>query len=170
MTAVKVNLSDLDRMSREELEQLRNRIAFRLDAGSSAEVMREARSADLILVQNEMCGALQKAGYPKAIPLDAMLSGKVGSILKAGSRILMAYAREHFRTSHRAEEVKAVRWLLGRIVAHQRRYNSYPTTPKTVCQDMKKIAKIIESSFPCYAASGLLPLLLTKSASGIKGS
>jgi hypothetical protein len=135
---------------------------------ASGNVPAEAEDAEARLVYESAAEAMK--GTLGAIPpYGAFRKGHVkAKAFAEGASALLAYARQYLKPKGKPELVKAVNYLVGLIVrervrkARRRPGLTRPLDMFSFVDDLPRVASIVDSQFPDYAESGLLPMLLRR--------
>lgn len=157
-------LEKLHTLTPAELRELQGRAAVLLgQAGTSeAAVEGEPSLADLELVHAKIVEALTAFGETRKPPFAMLRNARHYASFLQGVPIVTAYVAEALRPKNRAERAKAIGLVIRVIARRIARGGRVPVCHRTISEDLSRCSDILQTAFPGYMASGLLPVLLQR--------
>lgn len=117
----------------------------------------EVPQTDLELVYDQVKAVLRESGVLRCPPIPVLSqTGQLGD-LKRGTPVLLDYARQFLRPKDRTEMMRGVNFLVEQVVSRLRQ-QGVPVGLKTVLQGLRRVNDAVDSQFPGYQSSGLLPM------------
>lgn len=93
-------------------------------------------------------------------PLVALRRTRKYARFRAGAEVLLAFASEVFGEMQREVRDHVLHLLVGCVVDHVKNTSHWGVGPVTIGDAMRSVLGIVESRFPGYLESGLLPYAL----------
>lgn len=158
-------LGSLHKLTPDQLAQVHARTSVLL--GSSAESTPTGkRDAEVELVHEAINEALKEHGEIRGMPLTVLRKQKHVTLFKSNAAMLLEYIDRYFKPANKTDRLRAVKLLVG-MVGRRLLARGRPVSHQTISQGIGKVNSVVESQFPGYRASNMLPMLLKAKTSSV---